>query len=420
MMPQRLIIFVAMFNVLSALQCSEQSHCFVEPGTQSFAEQIIEVAGNNSNSSFTIIVYGGNYSATNGGTMNFINFKNVTIKNHDAAPVNIICPNITTGTLYNGLGFQHSTGIVILSLNFMRCGVVTAGLYFLNSTDVLVKDSTFHHNTDCGLRIVFGNNISIVDCYFYYNVGMQPDSFSQLIINDPSKVRGVGIGLFFEGQNITNVWIKRCNFTNNIAYKATDYDSSNETRSYSFIPFGSGGGVYLKLTNTSNSYISISNCGFYNNTAIHQGGAIVMLPVNAINNTLDIFGSDFVGNKALGYLLRSRNDTVDGSNVDEFVNKVNHDFSIMLQSHSINNQSSNSLTLSGGSGGAIAVSLFGRVEHNTLRIRNSKFSDNIAFTVGGVGFNVRDELSNVENGINSNRALIEKYVSIYTWLEYRR
>ena len=413
MLHKGLIIFIALFSGLNALHCFDQSYCFVEPGARSFAEQIIEVANNNSNNSFTIIVYGGNYNATNGSTMNFTNFRNVTIKNYDATPVNIICPNFTTGTLYNGVAFQHSTEIVISGLNFMRCGIVTAGLYFLNGTDVLIKDSTFHHNTDCGLRIVFGNNISVVDCYFYYNVGMQPDSFSQLIINDPSKIRGVGIGLFFENQNVTNVWVKGCNFTNNIAYKTADYNSSNETRSYSFIPFGSGGGVYLKLTNTKNSYVSISNCGFYNNTVIHQGGAIVMLPVNAINNTLDIFGSEFVGNKVLGYLLRSHNDTVNGSNVEDFVDKVNNDFSVMLQSHSISNQTFNTLTLSGGSGGAIAVSLFGRVEHNTLHIRNSNFSDNIAFTVGGIGFIVRDDSSDVENGVNSNRALIQKYVSVY-------
>ena len=250
MLHKGLIIFITLFSGLNALHCSDQSYCFVEPGARSFAEQIIEVANNNSNNSFTIIVYGGNYNATNGSTMNFTNFRNVTIKNYDATPVNIICPNFTTGTLYNGVAFQLSTEIVISGLNFMRCGIVTAGLYFLNSTDVLIKDSTFHHNTDCGLRIVFGNNISVVDCYFYYNVGMQPDSFSQLIINDPSKIRGVGIGLFFENQNVTNVWVKGCNFTNNIAYKTADYNSSNETRSYSFIPFGSGGGVYLKLTNT--------------------------------------------------------------------------------------------------------------------------------------------------------------------------
>ena len=408
MLVRGLIIFVV-FNISNALDCTNQSNCFVEPGTKSFAEQIIEVAYNNSNSSFTIIVYGGNYDATNGSAMNFINFRDVTIKKYDATPVNIICPKFTTGTSYNGIGFQHSAKIIISGLNFMRCGIVTAGLYFLNSTDVLIRDSTFHHNTDCGLQIVFGNNITIVNCYFYYNVGMQPDNFSQLIINDPSKVRGVSIGLFFENQNTSNVWIKGCNFTSNIAYKTADYNSSNETRSYSFIPFGSGGGVYLKLTHTNNSYISISNCGFYNNTVIHQGGAIVMLPVNAINNTLDISESEFVGNKALGYLLRSRNDTVNGSNVDDFINKITHEFSVMFDPHSINNNlNSNALTLSGGSGGAIAVSLFGRVEHNTLLIRNSNFSDNIAFTVGGVGFNVRDELSNVESGVNSNHALIEK------------
>ena len=408
MISKGLIIFVSVFHVLYALHCTDQSNCLVEPGTKSFAEQIIEVASNNSNSSFTIMVYGGNYSTTNGSAMNFINFRDVTIKKYDATPVNVMCPHFTTGKSYNGIGFQHSTRITISGLNFMRCGIVTAGLYFLNSTDVLISDSTFHHNTDCGIRIVFGNNISIINCYFYYNVGMQPDNFSQLIVNDPSKVRGVSIGLFFENQNTTNIWIIGCNFTNNIAYKTADYNPSNETRSYSFIPFGSGGGVYLKLSNSNNSFISISNCLFYNNTVIHQGGAIVMLPVNSINNTLDIFDSQFVGNKALGYLLRSRNDTVNRSNVNNFVDKINHEFSVMFDSQSINNLNSNEITLTGGSGGAIAVSLFGRVEHNTLRIRKSNFSNNIAFTVGGVGFNVRDILSSVENGVNSNHAFIEK------------
>ena len=419
MLFKTLIVF-AMFNILCGLRCIDQSNCFVKPGAKSFAEQIIEAASNNSNSSFTVTVFGGNYNATNGNAMNFLNFKNVTIKRYDATPVNVICPDFTSGTTYNGIGFQHSTRIVISGLNFMKCGIVTAGLYFLNSTDVLINDSTFHHNTDCGLRVVLGNNINITNCYFYYNVGMQPDNFSQLIINDPSKVRGVSIGLFFENQNTTNVWIKGCNFTNNIAYKTADYNQSNEIRSYSFIPFGSGGGVYLKLNSVNNSYISISNCGFYNNTVIHQGGAIAMLPVNSINNTLDIFESTFVGNKALGYLLRSRNDTVDRTNVDDFVNKINQDFSLVFNPDSIDqlnsNQitdsidqlNSNQITLTGGSGGAIAVSFFGRVEHNMLHVRNSNFSDNIAFIVGGVGFNVHGALSNVENGVNSNHALIKK------------
>ena len=403
MLHKGLIIFIALFSGLNALHCFDQSYCFVEPGARSFAEQIIEVANKNSNSSFTVIVYGGNYNATNGSTINFNNFRNVTIKNYDATPVNIICPNFTTGTLYNGVAFQHSTEIVISGLNFMRCGIVTAGLYFLNVTDVLIKDSTFHHNTDCGLRIVFGNNISVVDCYFYYNVGMQPDSFSQLIINDPSKVRGVGIGLFFENQNVTNVNIMGCNFTNNIAYKAPRYNARFERRPYSFIPFGSGAGIYIKLNNANNSYIAVSNCGFYDNIVIHQGGAIVMLPVNSINNTLDVYGSIFLGNKALGYQLRFYQDSVNGSNVDDFVKKINQVFSVTSDS-----PSNRSVNVVGSSGGAIAISLYGRVEHNILRVRNSKFSDNIAFVGGGITFIIRDSLSNIENGVNSNYVITEK------------
>ena len=295
----------------------------------------------------------------------------------------------------------------------MGCGIVTSGLYFRDTVNVIVHDSTFHHNSDNGMQVVFGNNFSVINCSFYSNIGLQPDRLSDLITNDVLNIRGVGLGLFFEDQIDVRVTIEGCNFTSNIAYKPPDYNTTDETRPYGFIPFGNGGGFYLKLNRANNSLINISNSFFYNNTAIHQGGAIVMIPIDSINNTLNIFGCTFAGNKVLGFVLRNYNVTVnktDASTIDSFIDKVNNFSITKLNPDFLRNLRFNTLVMrpTGGSGGAIAVSLYGSVEYNTLRVSTSCFMENAAILAGAIDFVVRDLLSQVENGIDSNRAFINK------------
>ena len=404
---------LSLLNVTCALNCTSYK-CYVQPGTESFAEQVIEASQRYSNKSFTILVYAGNYNATNGSLINFY-FRNVTIKKHpdNLMPVNIMCPEITFDNI-NGIGFVDSMNIEISGLNFMGCGVVTSGLYFRNTVNVIVRDSTFHHNSDNGLQVMLGNNFSVINCSFYSNIGLQPDNLSDLITNDVLRIRGVGLGIFFENQTDVRVTIKGCNFTSNIAYKPPDYHTTDETRPYGFIPFGNGGGFYLKLNKVNNSFINISNSSFHNNTAIHQGGAIVMIPIDSVNNTLNIFGCTFVGNKVLGFVLRNFNVIVnktDASTIDNFIDKVNKIFSITkLNPDFLRNLSFDRLVMrpTGGSGGAIAVSLYGSVEYNTLRVSTSRFVENGAILAGAIDFVVRDLLSKVENGIDSNQAFIDK------------
>ena len=413
------VLILTAFNLICALNCTGTGNeiCYVKPGTKSFAEQVIEAAAGRpiSNRSFTILAHAGDYNATNGNLMNFINFVNVTIKKHpdNSIPVNILCPGITVDS-FNGIGFENSMDIEIFGINFMSCGVVTSGLFVKNTFNLVIRDSTFHHNTDNGIQLVFGNNFSIINCSFYSNIGLQPDHISDLITRDVLRIRGVGLGMFFEDQKNINVTIKDCNFTNNVAYKPPDYNTTNETRPYGFIPFGNGGGIYLKLNRVNDSFINILNSSFYNNTAIHQGGAIVMLPVNSANNTLNINGCNFVGNKVLGFLLRNFNITVNDTNVstiDSFINEVNINFSVTkLSPDFLRTLSFDSLIMrpTGGSGGAIAVSLYGSVEHNVLRVSTSRFIENGAILSGAIDFIVRDLLSQVEDGIDSNQAFINK------------
>ena len=409
-----LVVLVILFKLISALNCNNQSICLVEPGINPFTEQVIEVGRQYSNKSFTILLYAGNYNATNGTTMNFINFTNVTIRNHpdNTMSVNIMCPEFTDAT-HNGVGFEDSRDIQISGLNFMDCGPITSGLYFRYTNNVFISYSSFHHNSDNGIQIQYGNNINITGCHFYSNIGLQPDSISDFITGD-TFTRGAGLGLVFEDQSNINVKINNCSFENNIAYKNAGYNSFAETRPYGFIPLGNGGGIYLGLHRVNKSYIAISNSSFTNNTAINQGGAIVMIPVDSNDNTLNISGCTFIRNKVLGYFLRSLNDTIEEStqSINNFIDKINIIFSRdYFDFKSISNLTFSTLSSSGGFGGAIAVSLFGSVEHNVLHVSDSYFRRNVAYSAGAIGFVVRDLLANVENGVDSNQAFIHKYAS---------
>jgi len=415
MLSRSLFLFVSTILVVSfALECITDSECIVRPGELSFARQVFDIAANKPNSYFTISVYPGEYNATEAGsTMNFKDYKNVIIKRYgNDGVVNIMCREVTD-TMFNGIGFVNSTNITISGLSFSRCGPITSGLFFFNTNNVHVSDCSFHHNIDNGLLILYGNNFTIVNCYFYLNVALQPSTLSELIIDkiEFRFTRGAGLGVSLEDQCNIKITITNCTFHNNIAYKTVDYDPSNDSRPFGFIPFGNGGATYLRMSNVNNSQVYVSNCRFYNNTAIHQGGAIVMLFVDSNNNILNISGCEFVGNKAFGGPLRSRNDTFDGTDVDEFVNTINTDFSMTnFITESLRGASFNDPSLSGGYGGAIAVSVYSLSANNKLVVKDSHFSNNIAiFACGAIGFVVRDSLSDVQDGVDTNQAIINKY-----------
>lgn len=390
------------------MQCANRS-CVVEPGGRSFAEQVIDFAKAFDNNSFTILVRSGIYNATNGSLINFINFVNVTITihPHDAkSDVSIRCPK-SGDDIFNGIGFANSLNISIKKLKFTRCGPVTSALYMLNSTNVLILDSTFHHNTDNGIQIIRSSNVTIKNCYFHSNIGVQPDPPSNLISTNINSTGGAGLGLFFTDQFNVSVSIENCIFKGNIAYKPADYVSSQDTRPFGNTPFGNGGGIYLQINRVQGLSVNIYNCSFYENFAIHQGGGVVMISIDSSDSILNISDCQFTENKALGNLLRSFNDTID--DIDSFINKTKTEFSSLI--NVARNLPIYYFAAAGGVGGAVSVSLYGRAELNKLYVRNSHFEHNCAAVAGTISFSVRDSFSSVENGVDSNRAFIYKYVS---------
>lgn len=404
MLLQRfMLIIVTTLSVTS----SEKSFYTVSPDKGPFTNQIIDIVENTGNSFITILVLSGNYTTTNGSFNNFIAFQNINILRHpnSSDPVNIMCPEFITVS-HNGIGFENCINVFISGLNFMNCGVTTSGLYFYNTTNLTITDSVFHHNLENGIQIISGNNIKIMNCNFYRNIGLQSDNSSRLITwSNVNATGGVGLGLLIVNQSDLSLSVINCTFMDNLSYKTIDF--SNDTRPFAFIPSGSGGGLDIQIDKVANLYAEVVGCYFYKNTAIHQGGGIVIIVIDSVNSTVSVSGSKFVGNRALGHLLRTLNETIEDYNIDDFIDSINLNFLNITKFLPDIPESFPELGNSGGSGGAISMSLYENAAYNELRVANSYFSQNFAIITGAVGFYVRDSLASVE-GAFLNRAVISK------------
>ena len=410
MLLHRSIIVLAAVILLNVLYKGDCSEYTISPDKGPFAEQVINITANTTGeTSITILVSSGTYIATSGNLNNFIALQNINILKHPNSlnPVNIMCLNFTTVS-HNGIGFENSVNVFISGLNFMNCGITTAGLYFYNTTNLTIVNSTFHHNSENGIQIVSGNNIRIINCHFFRNIGSQPDNASRLVTKtNVNATGGVGLGLLFVNQSNVSLSVINCNFTENVSYRTVNF--SNDSRPFAFIPSGNGGGLDIQMDKVINLHVQVIDCNFYKNIAIHQGGGIVISVIDTVNSTVNISGSNFIGNKALGYYLREYNQTIDLNNIndfdiDGFIDDVNSEFSDVdkLLPHIKTPNLYAKLQSSGGFGGAIAMSLYENAAYNELFVTDSYFSENLAIIAGTIGFAVRDE------GAFLNRAVINK------------
>jgi len=394
---------------LYGLDCERHLHCYtIRPDNGSFSDQVIDATSDRNNQSVTILVYSGDYRTTDGNVDNFINFDNITIMKHPncTEPVTISCSEGISDPR-NGIGFENCYNIFISGLSFAHCGTTTSGLYFYNVTNLTIIDSTFHSNLENGIQIVSSNNINISNCLFFNNIQLHNDTGSKLIGMTYGNVTGgSGVYMYFKNQSNVTISVHNCTFTDNISYKNTMFQASKETRPYAFIPFGNGGGLDLQVTGVTNLYTSITRTHFYNNLAIHQGGGAVMISNSSNNVILNISACEFVGNKALGYLLNTYNETVnDTISIQKIIEKFSN---ITFITESIRNVPFSDLGLSGGLGGAIGVGLYGQARFNKLIVQDTKFLDNFGIITGGVGFVVRDVLSEVKEGVDTNIAIFTK------------
>ena len=399
--------------LIATTACLNDTCAIINSTETSLATQVIDKLKNRQQNSysFTFYIWPGTYNATNGTQSNFYGFTNITLQKDPnfSDEVIIQCPYLIDGGDYNGLGFINSTDISIIGLTFTKCGQKTFGSYFENVNNLYIIDSAFHHNLNNGLAIHSGTNVSIINCTFENNIGMQNDSTKFLIMQGRSRYGGTSLGISLQDTTNTSITVENCTFKNNVALKRISYDE-NDNRPYNYIPFGNGGGIYIILNNVSDVTIRIQNCCFYNNTALHQGGGIVTYMTASYGNVVEVVDSDFIGNKAIGYPLfnYTKRPILD---YDKFIEEINTNFSIHNFNDSILFQVSFDTVLeTGGFGAALTVNILRDCEYNKVFIKNSTFKKNLAIGAAGIGIFIRESLSSTRNGVNTNRAWISGYV----------
>ena len=419
-----IVLLVELLAVTMA--CPSETCAVISSNKTSIAAQVIEELKNkSSNDSFIFYIQPGTYNATDGTETHFYNFANITLQKHpepeeplppDNSEVIIQCPCFS-GDFYNGLGFINSNNISIIEITFAKCGQKPYGCYFSNISNVLIINSTFRLNRNNGVGISSGRGISIINCTFENNVGLQNDSKSYLVQNMSNVFGGPSLGISIQNTNNTAVVVKDCTFRGNIALK-TILQSEDDGRIYNNIPFGNGGGICIRLNNVMGVTVTIKNCVFDGNIALHQGGAIAAFMIASRNNRVEIIDCHFIGNKAIGYPLYSKIDNKI-TDYDNFTAEIKKTFTknnfIQSIKEALSYISNERIQETGGYGGAVIINILRECEYNRILI-NSTFKKNLAIGAAAIGIFMWEALPNTgpntDNGINSNRVRILGYVNI--------
>ena len=400
--------------LVAAMACPSDTCAIINSTEASLAMQVINLLRNrpqSSNHSFTFYISPGTYNATNGTRTNFYFFSNITFQKDPTTSdeVTIQCPYFTSDDDFNSLGFVGCSNISIIGLTFTGCGTKSFGSFFQNASNLYIADSVFYHNLNNGIGIRSGFNVTVINCTFERSVGLQNDSREFLIQQSRDTYGGASLGISLQDISTTNITVENCTFRDNVALKCNESDEV-DTRPYNYIPFGNGGAIYINLNNVTDVAIKIKNCYFYNNTALHQGGGIVTFMTASSNNLVEVVDCEFIGNKAIGYPVFDQICKQNISNIDNFIEKTNVRFNVQNFGVSIrdalSNISSETVQQAGGFGGAMTVNFFRECENNRILVNRSIFKENLAIASAGIGIFMREGLSSISSGVNSNRAWI--------------
>ena len=333
-----------------------------------FSCKTLSYALNNVNySNTTVELSGGSIILSTAYTLSILS--NFTIVGNGITTTTIQCNSTNTG-----LSFVGMSNLTIANLTISNCSMLQdsttwngsslvqypSAITIHNSTNVTIHSVSFTLNNGIGLSVV--NTGGVVTIY--------GSTFDGNYVSDNDHHPGGG-GLYIEfpfcfsdkypdsvpPQNILNsnssYTISDCHFYNNTAVKlnpppldedVTPFPCAEQT-------FGHGGGMSVFFRgNSTNNIINIINTDFVNNTAVWGGGLFVEFNHYTNNNTLTVEYSQF-----------SDNSCVDSDNPDGTV----------------------------GGGVQIAYAPYGSSilpSHNSVTFSQCSFTHNTAYWGGGVSY----------------------------------
>ena len=198
---------------------------------------------------------------------------------------NVISP-INDSCLYENFAFFSSTNIVIRNFKFVGCGPNPSAHYTFRSSNIILENNVYLNNTAPAVVAYLTDSIYIINSNFSRNVVQNAtsesclDSSEGLFFHDNVTSAG-GLSVFSEN-HLQKIIVLNSYFDNNQARKNFEINSVPPQLKR----FGHGGGLSLRLVNSSGGLICVINSSFRSNKAEVGGGAISIALAESDNNSI--------------------------------------------------------------------------------------------------------------------------------------
>ena len=245
--------------------------------------------------SLKIKIYPGEYNLVNQSIF-FHESRNIVLEGSETSNTVIQCGNTpppTNTCFFENIAFYNCVNIWIKNITFDGCGPDPSAHFIFNSTNIILENNVYQNNTAPAVIAYLSSPVYILNSHFKNNVvgnvsnQLCLTSSEGLFYRDNVTSTG-GISVF--GENHTQgVLVLDSHFDNNFAR------SNNESN---FVPsqlkrFGHGGGLSVRLVNSSDGFVCVLNSSFNNNTAEVEGGAITFTVADSHNNNITLSNVTF-------------------------------------------------------------------------------------------------------------------------------
>ena len=271
--------------------------------------------------------------------------------------------------------------------------------------NVIMTNSVFQRNHGRFFRLLRNSNLTATKSYFSDN--LNPDGIFYNFISPLSYMdisfctfKGNHGGIFLVLSQIKFVSISNCSFHNNsavhgsiamVGYSET-FTSPIDISFCTFKRNYAGNGGIMSVG--SNNFVSISNCKFYNNSAITGGIATLIIK----NST--VFGNSASGDGGTLSLSEQSTLTIENSVFNN--NGASGNAGVVLLADPGTLTIENSMFNNNGASGNAGVVLL--ADHGTLTIENSKFNNNSASGNAGVVLLADHGTLTIENSMFNNNS----------------
>ncbi|XP_065897690.1 uncharacterized protein [Dysidea avara] len=226
-----------------------------------------------------------------------VNSRNVILEGSENTRITCGMNIPTDGScIFENIAIFNSTNIIIRDITFYGCGRDPSPHFISESYNIILENNIYVDNTAPAVIAYLTDSIYVIN-----------STFSDNIIGDATadECLSSSEGLFFR-DNVTSaggVSVFSHNHTQKIVIFNSHFDSNharNNSQKNSVPPqlkeFGHGGGLSVRLVNSSGGYICVVNSSFSNNRAEVGGGAISFTLAESHNNNITFSRVSFENN----------------------------------------------------------------------------------------------------------------------------